>query len=390
MDLRLKQRLNYRIMSNKGLDDREIIVNNPTNASDDVSPSDAHGAASVSHSNPVRAVTDTPLNTLAALEAEYAELELAEKVEVAKRKVAEKRRNLESLRLDTGPKSRSTSHNGEPINLGDHYSNKLYHQPIGSKQDTLLSTPSSSDISGPRSSSDANDLCKDLNRSSDTSALRMDLNPQSYLFSPKMEPPTKYRAIVAYIPKSARRLVDEEEEFEILPTVKLTTGKKCKLDSVTPAQWMAASACILAEVVSETPGDTSQLTRDYMAHVTKVGILATYYTWRSVIRWDDEYREKQHLHQFRWGSDSAHISTVQLVPRESPEQDKKKVKSDHSASNSKPMRSNGAPICFNWNKVIPCGRTPCRFRHVCEWCGSSDHQKVHHDDAIKSGQSHRA
>ena len=118
-----------------------------------------------------------------------------------------------------------------------------------------MSAPYSSDISGLYSSSDTNDPCMDL--SSDTSALRMDLNPQSYLFSPKMEPPTKYRAIVAYIPKNARRLVDEKEEFEILPTVKLTTGKKCKLTSVTPAQWMAASACILAEIVSETPGDTS-------------------------------------------------------------------------------------------------------------------------------------
>ena len=127
-------------MSNKGLDDREIIVNNPTNGSDDVSPSDANTTGSVSRSNPEKAATD-PLNTLAELKVEYAELELAEKVEVTKRKLAEKRRKLESLRLDTGPTSRSTSFNGEPINLGDHYSNKLYHQPIGSKQDTLLSAP---------------------------------------------------------------------------------------------------------------------------------------------------------------------------------------------------------------------------------------------------------
>ena len=89
MDLRFKKRLNYRIMSNKGLDDREIIVNNPTNGSDDVSPSDANATGSVSRSNRERAATD-PLNTLAELEAEYAELDLAEKVEVAKRKVAEK------------------------------------------------------------------------------------------------------------------------------------------------------------------------------------------------------------------------------------------------------------------------------------------------------------
>ena len=56
----------------------------------------------------------------------------------------------------------------------------------------------------------------------------------------------------------------------MLCNVRLITGKKGKLDSVTPAQWMAASACIPAEVVNETCGDTSQLTRDYiMAHVRK-------------------------------------------------------------------------------------------------------------------------
>ena len=29
---------------------------------------------------------------------------------------------------------------------------------------------------------------------------------------------------------------------------------------------------------------------------------------------------------------------------------------------------NGKPICYNWNKGVPCTRNPCGFAHVCIGC----------------------
>ena len=232
---------------------------------------------------------------------------------------------------------------------------------------------------------------QDQNRTCPTydasSVLRVDLNPQSYLYNPRKEGPhSKYRAIIDYIPKSARTTGDDEEEFELLPNVRLTTGRRSKLDSVTPAQWTAANACILADLVEQSPGDTKQLTLDYMSHTTKVGVLATHYSWRSAIRWDDEYREKQHLHQFRWGSDSAHMCLVQLVPRDKePERNKRQQKPSTPA----PVQTTRSiPPCFNWNKEIPCGQTPCNFKHECEWCKSPSHPKVRHDEALRQQGHH--
>ena len=143
---------------------------------------------------------------------------------------------------------------------------------------------------------------------------RIDLNPQVFLYTPNTARPTKYKCILDYIPRAARGF-EEDEEWDLVGNLRISTGKKHKLDNVTAAQWMAGSSCILAEMITEST-DPAQLTRDYMAYSTKIAVLASHYTWKSVIRWDDEYREKQHLYQFRWGSDSAHMLMVHLVPCE--------------------------------------------------------------------------
>lgn len=314
--------------------------------------------------------TSTPVNVsvssvdeLESLEQTLRELEVEEKVIRLQQKIEEKKRVIEELQtfrpkgntIDRPGTTTTTSNNGE-LNLGDIYSS----QAISRNQN----------------------------------AMRVDLNPQSYLYSPKMESvSTKYKPIVDYIPKSAKGDA-VEEEYELLPDLKLSAGKKAKLDAVTPAQWMAASSCILAELVQESHSSNAvQLTRDYMAHMTKVGVLATHFTWRSVIKWDDEYREKQHVNQFRWGSDSSHLTTVLLVPRDGKDKEKRPSKGDHvMGQKAGPARTTTAPapVCFNWNKEQPCGRTPCRYRHICEWCNSPSHPRIRHDEAAKLSQHQSA
>ena len=38
----------------------------------------------------------------------------------------------------------------------------------------------------------------------------------------------------------------------------------------------------------------------------------------------------------------------------------------------------GKPICFNWNRDVPCKATPCTYAHVCQICKKPDHPKIRH------------
>lgn len=203
---------------------------------------------------------------------------------------------------------------------------------------------------------------------------RLDLNPQSALFSPNDVRRGKHKAIVDYLPPSVRKS-EPSDEHELTPSVMMSVGRRVKLDSVSPAQWMAANACILAELLRESPSVAYQLSLDYMSHTTKIGELACRYTWRSVLAYDDEYRARQFKDKFRWGSVCFHLQTVLLVPRATAregdrEADKKRRPREENKRQS---------VCWNWNRGEPCVRTPCSYLHVCEWCKNSSHPRINHD-----------
>ena len=217
---------------------------------------------------------------------------------------------------------------------------------------------------------------------------RLDLNPQAYLYAPDSLPiGSKYRAIPDFIPKGARDSQEDFEEHEMSPGITLTINgrsKKSKLSSVTPAQWVAANACILADIVAKEGHKDDFLVRDYMSYTTKIGELATSYTWKSVILWDDRYREKQFEFKFRWGSDSPHLN-VQLVPREKPDKTKNKFGMSKSGASTGSTTTSESSLekrtCRYWNRNEACIRTPCRFKHACEWCGN-DHRRIEHDQLM--------
>ena len=190
----------------------------------------------------------------------------------------------------------------------------------------------------------------------------------------------KCKDIVDYIPPDAARTIAVEEEIPLGPNTKLVIGpKKIGLESVSPAQWMAASACIMAELLQEpSRQDKVQLAIDYMAHTARVGVLAANFTWKTVIRWDEEYRRKQHVHQFRWGSDSAYLHPVRLIHREPPKP-KQNPKSKVATKPSTKRQPSRQPACTYWNKDVPCQSPSCRFRHECSWCGSGAHPQIRHD-----------
>ena len=92
-------------------------------------------------------------------------------------------------------------------------------------------------------------------------------------------------------------------------TLKLTSGTKPKLHAVSPA--IAANARIIAALYDSGYLDHGAA-KDYMAYTAKIGELASRYTWASVLAYDQEYRRRQAVARFRWGSDSQHLCTVLL------------------------------------------------------------------------------
>ena len=150
---------------------------------------------------------------------------------------------------------------------------------------------------------------------------RIDLNPQVYLNlssatnqSASTGTCSKYRANVDYIPPNART---SDEDIEIATGVFLKVNPntaKVRIENVT--QWVVANCCILGDIIVTWGGgvDIYNMVLDYMSYSAKNGELATRFTW-SVIKYDDDYRSKQHRFGFRWGSDLSHMITVVLEER---------------------------------------------------------------------------
>ena len=206
------------------------------------------------------------------------------------------------------------------------------------------------------------------------------MDPRAFLHSSfSSGAQSKHKRIVDFVPDAARMgTVDEDDGIQVGPGLKLVqTGKKRGLETVTISQWMAANASILAELVQDpSVPDKVNFMLDYQGYTAKIGVLAATHTWKSVIQWDDEYRQKQHQYNFRWGSESAHLNLIRLVPREQQQQKKKEPEQKKAGKGP----SKGQPsICFNWNKGTACRYTPCPFQHVCEHCESPSHPKMHHD-----------
>jgi hypothetical protein len=207
--------------------------------------------------------------------------------------------------------------------------------------------------------------------------MRLDLNPQVFLNMPTAASPStgKYRAIVDYVPKTARR---NEEEIELASgvTIKLKAGSKLKLENVSPAQWVTANSLILADIVQkESPhSDVRSLVLDYLSYTAKIGELANRYTWASVMIYDDDYRDKQARLGFRWGCDSSHLTTVSLEERSFKRQPANN-KGNKAFKVVKPKDRS----CNYYNEGKCFHGDKCKFPHTCSTCGKA-HPAIEHQD----------
>ncbi len=162
---------------------------------------------------------------------------------------------------------------------------------------------------------------------------------------------------------------------------------RLKFSEVSPAQWMAANARVMAELIKEGHLSSDGIMQ-YLGYTAKIGELATTHTWASVLSYDREYREAQSALEFVWGADSPFIHNKCLIQRAS----KAKAIAPGGARVAQlpgqpkpgkrgPFTPNGEEICRLYN-IQSCHLGPaCKRVHVCriQGCGlphpASEHSK---------------
>lgn len=158
-------------------------------------------------------------------------------------------------------------------------------------------------------------------------------------------------------------------------------GGKAKLEGISQAQWAVANTRILAELLASGQLPINQLA-DYLAYTVQICQLADRYTWRSVLAFDRNYRQKQAVSQCRWGAEFTHSRSVFLVEKTG----QFSAKVGKTAQNGQPGAQNGPavngkanmgkeptkamPVCRKFHQGS-CDFTPCKFRHICLQPGCS-------------------
>ena len=232
--------------------------------------------------------------------------------------------------------------------------------------DTLSATGQQSRIS-PEATEDTGGNTFSLgnfNQRSSIHELQGDLDPLIYLADNKH---ADCLNIVDFVPTDSvneyhEQVMSSQNGNEVV----LKSGpRKPKLETVTPMQWTAANARIMAKLLQEGKLGPDQVSY-YLAYTVKIAGLAQRYLWQSVLVYDREYRWAQCVYKFPWGSDVPHLITAHLVPRQ-----------PQSAKRYDVKRSQISDSCRLFNHK-QCGYgDSCKYKHVCSLCGANHPQSQH-------------
>ena len=221
---------------------------------------------------------------------------------------------------------------------------------------------------------------------------RLDLDPQVYLQRPREG--EKPLLIPDFLPFAH----DEgPDEIDLGGRATLTFKKRQqKLQSVSPAQWIAANARIMAALQEKGKLPGTEELKDYMSYTAKIGELACRYTWASVLAYDNEYRTQQTANSFRWGCDTQHLATVTLREKLQGttggrrQGDNSGMGTNRQDNTGRRTGPGGKEICLLYNRGR-CSYGPrCNFEHVCLLCAKGHAQVDHRDRAAQDGSKTEA
>ena len=120
---------------------------------------------------------------------------------------------------------------------------------------------------------------------------------------------------------------------------------------------------------------------NYVGYLIKIANIGQRFQWKSVLKYDEEYRKAQAESGFRFGADNSYM--MQLFLRDGPALGKPLVSSGGKPFSSHPHTrydpGSGKPICGRFNTPQGCSMHSCKFAHVCRTC-----YKPHSDATHKS------
>lgn len=158
--------------------------------------------------------------------------------------------------------------------------------------------------------------------------------------------------------------------------------QKPSLQKVTQAQWAAASAKILAQLMDDGKLVSVRHIKEYLAYTVKIAELGNRFDWTSVLQYDRNYRELQATTEMPWGSDTPHLHSLHLREKVVPDyKNLNKAKYDVKGKKAQaPIDpKNGRQICLKFNSGKCPHGTNCIYSHICllPTCGQT-HPKVAH------------
>ncbi len=128
-------------------------------------------------------------------------------------------------------------------------------------------------------------------------------------------------------------------------------------------------------------GDSREKILEYAGYLIKIANMGQRFMWRSVLKYDAEYRKSQASSNFPWGADSSYM--MQIFLRE--EQNKSGA---HRYEGSNPQTKydpiSRKPVCNRYNSSQGCTMKNCRYAHMCRVCFSRDHTQITHRSHMTS------
>jgi len=166
------------------------------------------------------------------------------------------------------------------------------------------------------------------------------------------------------------------------------SGSKPKLDSITQMQYMEASLRILREMATKD-GASLPGVLQYVGYLIKLANMGQRFQWKSVLKYDAEYRKAQAETGFPYGSDSSYMMQLFLRDRLPQEHYSATKPSPNSGAQHPQMRydpGTGKPICGQYNSSKGCQLQRCKFAHVCRACFKS-HSFINHNEHAASNET---
>ncbi|CAG2246868.1 unnamed protein product [Mytilus edulis] len=181
--------------------------------------------------------------------------------------------------------------------------------------------------------------------------------------------------------------------------------KKLTLGQVSIEQYGYASIEIMNDMLRSGDLLHGELP-DYLCYIQSIFRLAANNVWASVLLYDMEYRDRQALEKFKWGTyisnlrefhlvqkpDSATAKAIQEIQNVSRSANNANYKDQNSGFNSYnkkgkgPFLPDGRTICSRFN-TGDCYRKDCKLAHHCAICYAKNYNAYQYSTSFQFRQS---